>query len=152
MSQNQPTPRARATKPGGPDASPEDAKALVRAAVQFSALVIASMLAAALPLPWLVLAPIVCVATLVMGVRTALAARRARARGSLYALLAAGGAITGFYLVGTASLLMFWPVTLERQQCLDRALTNAAQERCEAQYQDSLEGYLERVTNRISGG
>ncbi|ACQ81259.1 hypothetical protein Bcav_3014 [Beutenbergia cavernae DSM 12333] len=134
-----------AVSPERPAPTPEDARAFARSVGLFALLVLGAMLAGTLRLPWLVIAPVVAVAAIVVGVRALLAGRRLGSRGAM-ALLAVGLVLSTMFLVSSASTLVLWPVQVERQECLDRALTHGARDACEATYTENLNDLLDRVS------
>ena len=86
------------------------------------------MVTTTLPLPWQAASLVFVVAALVVGIRALRFVWRAGLRGVLVPMLAVGLAFTALLSVSMASLLALWPVQLERQQCLQDALTIASQE------------------------
>lgn len=145
-------------RPGDPDqvgrtaprTDPEAARAASRRVQHFSLLLLAGVVTSALPLPWQAASLGFVVAALVVGIRALSAVWRAGLRGPLVPMLAIGLAFTALMSIALASLLALWPVQLERQQCLNGALTIAASETCEIQYETTLEDRLRELGRTAS--
>lgn len=131
-----------------PPPDPESARAANRLIMHFVLLMLAALVTMALPLPWQAAALAFVVGAIVVGVRALRAAWRPGLRERLAPLL--------IFLLGFATLLAlslglmlaFWPVQIERQQCLARAVTISAREACDARYQEALNERLEELTGR----
>lgn len=105
----------------------------------FGGLMLLTLLAGGLPLPWRVAGPLLGVATVVYGVLVVGRVRRLQWRGLLAPMLVVGLALTGVTtLASTLQLTTNWDVEVQRQQCLERSVTIAAQERCEREYRESI--------------
>lgn len=154
-----PVPGPPGPRPGEPDQvgrtvprpDPEAARAASRRVLHFSLLLLAGVVTSALPLPWQAASLAFVVAALVVGIRALSAVWRAGLRGLLVPLLAIGLSFTALMSIALASLLALWPVQLERQRCLSSALTIAATQTCQADYQDALEDRLLELGRRGSG-
>jgi len=53
--------------------------------------------------------------------------------------------------ISTSARLALWPVEMQHQECLSRALTIGAHAQCEVQYQDALTARLEDLRNPQNG-
>ena len=146
-------------RPGDPDQvgraairpDPEAARAASRRVLHFALLLLAGLVTSALPLPWQAASLAFVVAALVVGVRALISVWRAGLRGVLVPMLAIGLAFTALMSMAMVSLLALWPVQLERQQCLTSALTIAASDKCQVDYQHTLENRLRELGRTGSG-
>ena len=146
------------SRPGDPDEvgrttprpDPEAARAASRRVLHFALLLLAGVITSALPLPWQAASLGFVVAALVAGVRALSSVWRAGLRGVLVPMLAIGLAFTALMSIALASLLALWPVQLERQQCLAGALTIAATEKCQVDFQTTLEDRLRELSRSPS--
>ncbi|MFD1211830.1 hypothetical protein ACFQ36_07230 [Arthrobacter sp. GCM10027362] len=102
-------------------------------------LVLATLLAYPLPLPWKVAAPALGIAAVVVSIVGLARARRAREAGSLRAIFVLGLVVSLFFVVTALAQVAFWPLTAEYEQCMRSALTHTAQERCTADYEQRLQ-------------
>lgn len=145
--------------PGEPDPlegsarrpDPEAARAASRHIMHFGLLLLAAVVTSTLPLPWQAASLVFIVAALVVGIRALRSVWRAGLRGVLVPMLAIGLAFTALMSVSMASLLALWPVQLERQECLQGALTIAARESCQVDFQHTLEERLRELTRTRTG-
>ncbi|HEY5518634.1 MAG TPA: hypothetical protein VIK17_03200 [Cellulomonas sp.] len=110
--------------------------------MHFGLLLLAGVVTSALPLPWQAASLVFIVAALVVGVRALRSVWRAGLRGMLVPMLTIGLVFTALMSVSMASLLALWPVQLDRQDCLQGALTIAARETCQVTFQNALEAKL----------
>lgn len=124
---------------------PELARAAQRLVLHFVLLVLASLVTATLPLPLQVAALVFAVAAVVVGLRALRLVWRPGLRAQLAPLLLFGLAFAGLLTVSLSVMLALWPVQMERQTCMSRALTLGAQEACQARYEESLVLRLEEL-------
>ena len=124
--------------PERPPADPEGTARATSLTRLFAVLVLASVLVDTLRLPWQAAALPFALAAIVVGVRAIVVAVRARSRG-LVPVLAAGLVIASSLTLLLSIQLALWPVSLERQGCLEGALTIGARNACETQYTQHLE-------------
>jgi hypothetical protein len=108
---------------------------------RFALLALAALLAVRLPLPWSGAALLLAVVADVEGVRTALAISRERLRSSLLVWCVAGIVLISLLGLGVAATFAFYPVTYQRQQCLQGANTDVAKAACESEFNRRL-GHL----------
>ncbi|MFV0425814.1 MAG: hypothetical protein ACK5KU_02125 [Beutenbergiaceae bacterium] len=107
--------------------------------MRFGLLMLLTLMAGVLPIPWQVLAPIAGIASFAYGTTILVRVLRLRWRGLLTPLLVGGLALIGLTtLSSTTQLALFWDEQLAFQECREGAITIAAQERCLAQYQESI--------------
>jgi hypothetical protein len=107
---------------------------------------LAGLLTMNLPVPWLVGSLGFTLCAVVVGYRALRFAWRSGLRDQMAPLLMFG--LTFAMLVGMSSggRLAMWPVEVEHQECLRRAVTISANERCEVAYQDALKERLADLT------
>ncbi len=104
----------------------------------FAVFAVAALLAVRLPLPWLASAVVLSVIAVVEGIRTARAlVRERRGRGLLVWCICG---IVAISLVGLAAVatLALYPITYQRQQCLQGANTEVAKAACESEFDRRL--------------
>lgn len=115
----------------------------------FGLLLLATIVTGSLPLPWQAGSLGFVVAALVVGIRALRSVRRAGVRGGLVPLLAVGLAFTALLSLGTVGLLALWPVQLDRQHCLQDALTISANDKCQTDYQHTLLDYQHTLEGQL---
>lgn len=135
-----PSPRGNYTPP-----SPEVVKKLSRSTLRFGAALILSLLASQLPLPYTLVAPVLIIATVVLGVIALRGSWAISPRNLMTPMLIAGIAMALMMSVTVASKFILWPIEMERQECVAYAITNTAQAECEAAYQQALTERLESL-------
>jgi hypothetical protein len=124
---------------------PQAAAKVVRLAGTFGVLVLASVLVAALPLPWRVASIAFAAAAVVWGVRAWVLAVRTRVRSGLPVALGLGVLVAcGWILVGVA-WLSFWDAESTHQDCVSHALTVSARQECAQQ----LDRDVQRRTDEL---
>lgn len=134
-----------------PPADPEVIRAASRQVMHFGLLILATLLTASLALPWQAAALAFAIAAVVVGIRALRAVWRAGLRGTLVPVLAVGLALAALMSLSLLTMLALWPIQVERQDCLRDALTIAARETCETQFQEALAERLERAAVRVGG-
>ncbi|NKX53183.1 hypothetical protein [Arthrobacter mobilis] len=102
-------------------------------------LVLATLLAYPLPLPWKVVAPVLGIATAVVAIIGLRRAVRARATGTLRTVFILGLVVSLFFILTSLAQVVFWPLTADYEQCIRSALTQTAQDRCMAEYEQRLQ-------------
>lgn len=106
----------------------------------FGVLMMLTLLTGELPVPWQVAAPIVGMVTLGYGFRTLMRVYKLRWRGMLAPMLIGGLVLTALTTMSvTTRVTLLWDEQVAYQQCRDNAITIAAQERCEREYQEAIE-------------
>lgn len=128
-----------------PQPTPEQAAATSRSVLHFGLLMLGAVLTMQLDLPWQLASIAFAVAAVVVGVRAMVRALKEGQRGGIAALLVFGLVLSGMLVVSTISSLVLWNETMERQQCLNSAITVTAQERCEQAYQESIDDRFELI-------
>lgn len=128
-----------------------------RRLLHFASLMLLGLLSSNLPLPWQVIATIAFLAALITGVRALITLWKAHVRGAVLPMITMGLVISGILLASSVTLLALWPLQMERQTCLHRAITVSAQEQCETAFEDGLKKLLktDQVSNpfgRLFGG
>ena len=148
-----PPPMPRPPVPVAPERQPPDPEGSARAlglTRLFGVLILGSVLVATLPLPWQAAAFLFAVPAVVVGIRALVVAVRARTRG-LVPLLATGGVVALLWTLFLATLVIQWPAVLERQECLEGALTVTATSACETQYQEHVDRIGDSLRERSTG-
>ena len=134
----QPRQVERAPKPPPPKLTPEEVRSVTSAVMFFGLLMLLTLLAGDLPVPWQLVAPLVGVATLSYGFRILMRVRKLRWPGLLAPMLVGGLLLTGLTTMGTTTqLALFWDDQVTYQECQDHAITITAQERCERAWEDA---------------
>lgn len=141
-----PTPQRTPRPPREVD--PELAQLGRRRLLHFASLLLLGLLSSNLPLPWQIIATIAFLAALVTGIRALITLWKAHVRGAALPMIVMGLVISGILLASSATLLALWPLQMERQDCLHRAITVSAQEQCETHFEDRLKKLLN--TDQIS--
>jgi hypothetical protein len=102
-------------------------------------LVLATLLAYTLPLPWKVAAPVLGIIAGTVSIVGLTRAFRAKAPGSLRAIFVLGLVVSLFFVIISLAQVAFWPLTAEYEQCMRSALTHMGRERCIADYEQRLQ-------------
>lgn len=135
-------PPQRAPEPP-PELTPEQARSVTSSTLIFGLLMMGALLAGSLPIPWQILGPLVGVAALVHGVRTLVRVRKLRWPGLLSPMLIGGLMLTMVTTMGTTTeLTMFWDEQVAYQDCRAEAVTIAAQERCQREWDEARSASL----------
>jgi uncharacterized protein involved in response to NO len=135
--------------PEPPD--PQTARAARRLILHFTLLILAALATASLPLPAQAAALLFSIAGIVVGARAMRVVWRPGLREELAPLLALGLAFAALLTLSLAATLALWPVQMEHQTCLSRALTLGARQDCETRYQESLTERLDELSRRGAG-
>lgn len=133
--------------PERPPADPEGTARATRLTRLFAVLVLASVLVETLRLPWKAAALPFALAAVVVGVRAVVVAVRARSRG-LAPLLAVGLFVALSWALLLTGQVATWPAQLDKEECLDGALTIGARSACETQYEQDVEELISSVGGR----
>jgi len=129
---------SRARKPPPPPPDPKLTQEAGRRVGTFGLLLLASVATDALPLPFQAASLGFVLAALVVGIRALRFAWRSGLRGMLIPTLAAGLTFTLLLTISTAGLLVLWPIQLDRQQCLQQALTVTSTSACETDFERAV--------------
>jgi hypothetical protein len=124
-------------QPTAPD--PAQTRLAARWLGRFTLLVVASLVAAGLPLPWQAGALAFSLPALVVGALALRAVIRARMRRLPALMLGIGLTMTAFMVIGQIGLLVLWPVQQDLQECRSRALTLSATEQCQRDFDERIE-------------
>jgi len=111
-------------------------------------LVLAALVTGTLPLPMQAAALLFSVAAIVVGVRALRAVWRPGLRERLAPVLLLGLVFASLLAISFSVMLALWPVQMERQECVSRALTLSARQACETRYQEALVERLEEMTGQ----
>ncbi len=125
----------RAHRPERPPPDPAGARRLAGLVLRFALLMLASLLVSRLPLPWGAAAPLLTLAALAVGVAALVQGVRARVRASSHVLVGLGLGLGVVVLLQQALVVALWPITVQLQECRDAALTIAADDACQADYE-----------------
>jgi hypothetical protein len=121
-----------------PPEAPAVAPQVVSSVRLFALCLVASVVSAALPLPWAAAASVFLVVGLVAGVRALVALVRAGRRPGVVAVVSCLIALAGLLLLGELARLAFWPAYWDRQQCLRAAITETGEQECEEDFRSRL--------------
>lgn len=102
----------------------------------FGLMMMATLLAGNLPVPWQVIAPVAGIGTLVYGVRALIKVRKLRWPGML-SPHAHRGPDAHVAQGTTAKRTTYWDEQVAYQECRENAVTIAAQERCEREWDEA---------------
>ncbi|HZI96068.1 MAG TPA: hypothetical protein VFD41_00930, partial [Actinomycetales bacterium] len=105
---------------------------------RFALLVLASLIANGLPLPWQAGALVFSLVAFVVGVMALRAVLRARMRRLPAVMLGIGLSMTVLLVIGQIGLLALWPLQQDLQECRDRALTLSATEECQRDFDERI--------------
>ncbi|RXR27351.1 hypothetical protein EQW78_16960 [Oerskovia turbata] len=127
--------------PGEPPVpvDPDTLRATTRQVLHFGLLMLVTLVTSSLAFPWRVSSLFFAVVTIVFGVRAMRAVWRARLGGALLPAVAVGLGLTATMSLSMLGGLAMWDVELDNQQCLDGAITVAAQQECAVQYEQARE-------------
>jgi len=130
-----PPEQRRLLGPRRTDVEPGGGRALLLAAC--------GVLLSSVLVPWGLVGIVLEVAAIVIGVRTL---RRARAAGrpapGARAAVAVGSFAVAFFTVALAFVGFFYDEYQDYRTCLDRAITDSAQDECRSQFDDSVRDRL----------
>ncbi|WP_156043651.1 hypothetical protein [Cellulomonas sp. URHE0023] len=127
---------------------PAGAARAARIARAFALTVLASVLVSMMRLPYSLAAGALGLVALGIGVWALVVAGRAHVRGTLPVMLTAGLGIALLWSMATAAPLFALQTELDRQACLDGALTVSARTACEADYRNELNQLRDRLGQR----
>lgn len=131
-------PRPPEPRPEPPKLTPEQARSVSSAVLVFGVLMLGALLAGDLPVPWQVVAPFVGLGALVYGTRLLIRVRSLRWPGMLTPMLIGGLVLTGLTTMATTTrLTMYWDEQVAYQECRERAITIAAQDRCDREWEQA---------------
>lgn len=126
----------------------DTARAAARLVRHFVLLALAAMVTVPLPVPWQIASLGFAVTAVVVGVRALRVAWRPGLRAQLAPLLIIGLSFTVLLAVLMSATVALWPVQLERQACLNRALTVGARTACERAYEEAVVERVDELTGR----
>jgi hypothetical protein len=115
---------------------------------RFALLALTALLAVRLPLPWVAVAVLLVIAADVEGVRTAIALSRERTRVTMMAAAIGGTVLISLVGVSVIATLALYPITYQRQQCIQGANTDIAKAACDSQFDHRID----RLQGGILGG
>ncbi|MGF9660321.1 hypothetical protein AAIH25_00465 [Arthrobacter crystallopoietes] len=104
-------------------------------------LMLATLLASSLPLPWKAAAAAIALVTAVVSIVGLVKVVRAGLPGTFRITFVLGLIAAGFFLLTSLAQIVFWPVTADFEACTSAAVTQSAQEACTKDYSDRLMQY-----------
>jgi hypothetical protein len=110
---------------------------------------LAAILTERLPLPWQLATVAVSLVAALLGLRAVYAAIKARMPRGLVVLAGVGVGISFTVALSMVTVALFWPLPLEQQRCMERAITITAQNQCTEQYR---QGIADRLGNQPRDG
>ncbi|MBG6191651.1 hypothetical protein IWX64_002617 [Arthrobacter sp. CAN_A212] len=128
------SPRPAPPAPGAPTPGSSAEKELARTRNYFRWFLLAllgAVLAGTLALPWKVIGLVLGLVALVLGIFALVRAIRDKLPALLRITTVVGLGATAFLVLGTGAQVALWPVTVEYEECMSTALTNAAQAKCQ---------------------
>ncbi len=135
--------------PAGPNATPpvndaEDAelrKKVGRMLLWQCGLLLCTVLAIDLMLPWKMLAAVFAVGVVVVGFVAWRKAGKLKKPGFLRFMLGAGLALGTFITVSSLTPLLFWDASSTYDECLRQALTLKSEATCEAEFTETVQQF-----------
>ena len=126
---------------------PEAARRATRSVMHFGLLMLGSLLTSSLALPWRLVSVAIALLALVVGIRALRRIWRAGLRGFLVVAMSAGVVMTFALALTTLAVIPVWQIEMDRQQCLDEALTISATSTCETTYRTAISDYQKSLTD-----
>lgn len=139
-----------ARRPGStprPPVDPEQARLATRSVMVFGLFMLVSLLLSSVALPWRMLSVAVGVAALVVGARAFRTVWRAGMRGAIVVVLSAGMLMTVILALSTLAVIPVWQVEMDRQTCLDQAITLTAESSCQTAYETAIDDYRSSMSD-----
>lgn len=124
----------------------EQLKELGRSLSWFAGAMLLTFLFSQLPLPYAAAAPVLGIATIVLGVRAIVRSRRISTRNLLTPMALMGIALAFMLTLTGASRIVLWPIEMHKQECLQLAITDTARSECIHQYNEALQERLDSLT------
>ncbi len=121
-----------------PAPSRQDAGRLWGSVRLFALLMVCSVIASGLELPWSVASVAASLAAVVVGIRALTVAARLRVRGLPRVALISGLGLAALTLLMQLAVAATWQLQWEYQQCRAGAITEAGQTACQQQLEDGL--------------
>ena len=130
-----------------PPVDPEEARHATRSVMHFGLLMLGSLLTSSLALPWRLVSVAIALLALAVGIRALRRIWRAGLRGFLVVALSAGVLMTFALALTTLAVIPVWQIEMDRQTCLDQAITISATSTCESDYQTAITQYRSTLTD-----
>src|SRR5699024_8541448 len=124
----------------------EQLKELGRSLSWFAAAMLLTFLVSQLPLPYGAATPVFGIATIVLGVRAIVRSRRISTRNLLTPMALMGIALAFMLTLAGASRIVLWPIEMEKQECMELAITDTARSGCMHEYNKGLQDRLDSLT------
>lgn len=143
-----PTPQApQAPLPSEPKpVDPAQAQAATRSVLHFGLLMLATLVATTLQLPWQLIGLITATAAVVVGLRALRRTWRAGMRGALVGALSAGLVMTVTVALTIAAVIPVWRITMDHQDCMATAITHTGQASCRSAYDTAIKEFRNSLT------
>lgn len=142
-----PGPDSRAPHETRPPVDPDAARQATRSVMHFGLIMLASLLTTSLALPWRLVSVAIGLLALVVGIRALRRIWRAGLRGFIVVALSAGVVMTFALALTTLAVIPVWQIEMDRQSCLDEAITIAATTACESDYATAITEYQNSLTD-----
>ena len=115
--------------------------------MHFGLLMLATLLTSTIALPWRLVSLAIGLLALVVGIRALRRVWRAGLRGFLVVALSAGVVMTFALALTTLAVIPVWQIEMDRQTCLNEAITISATSTCESDYQTAITEYQKSLTD-----
>ena len=130
-----------------PRVDPDAARQATRSVMHFGLIMLASLLTTSLALPWRLVSVAIGLLALVVGIRGLRRIWRAGLRGFIVVAMSAGVVMTFALALTTLAVIPVWQIEMDRQSCLDEAITIAASTACETDYTTAITEYQNSLTD-----
>lgn len=137
------------TKDEGKPPSTEELKEASGATFRFGALLILALLGSQLPLPYTLAAPVLIIAAIVYGIFALRRSWAISSRNLMTPMLVAGIVMALMMSVTVAAKFTLWPVEMERQECVQYAITHSAKAECQANYDEAVSDRLDSLRGSL---
>ncbi|WP_066464375.1 hypothetical protein [Sanguibacter suarezii] len=130
-----------------PPVDPDAARLATRSVMHFGLLMLATLLTSTIALPWRLVSVAIGLLALVVGIRALRRIWRAGLRGFLVVAMSAGVIMTFALALTTLAVIPVWQIEMDRQSCLNQAITLSATSTCESDYQRAITEYQKSLTD-----
>lgn len=130
-----------------PPVDPDAARLATRSVMHFGLLMLATLLTSTIALPWRLVSVAIGLLALVVGIRALRRIWRAGLRGFLVVAMSAGVIMTFALALTTLAVIPVWQIEMDRQSCLNQAITLSATSTCESDYQTAITEYQTSLTD-----
>lgn len=130
-----------------PPVDPDAARLATRSVMHFGLLMLATLLTSTIALPWRLVSVAIGLLALVVGIRALRRIWRAGLRGFLVVAMSAGVIMTFALALTTLAVIPVWQIEMDRQSCLNQAITLSATSTCESDYHTAISEYQKSLTD-----